>query len=111
MPPPTITDIPNTSLGLLATNLQNHDFDTTETALTGLSVFNVGALGFSASDFGTGGDVFAQDFPFVGIGQWRAVGFKITVVPEPATGILFVLGLVVFAVSRYRKRFLTEHRR
>lgn len=78
-PPSPEVDIPNTSLGLLATNRAHHDFDTTQTALTGLSVFDVGALGFSASDFGTGGDLYAQDFPFVKIGQWQAVGFNVTV--------------------------------
>ncbi|MFM8330131.1 MAG: PEP-CTERM sorting domain-containing protein [Candidatus Methylumidiphilus sp.] len=96
---PRITDIPNTSLGILATNGQNHDFDTAQTALTGLSVFNVGALGFSASDFGTGGDVFAQDFPFVRIGQWRAVGLNSSV-PEPTTLTLLGLGILAGIVRR-----------
>jgi len=69
-------DIAPTSLGLLATNRAHHDFDVNETALRGQSVFDVEALGFEAGDLGTGGDVYAQAFPFVKIGRWELA-------PEP----------------------------
>jgi hypothetical protein len=69
---PAVADIPPTSLGLLATNRAHHDFETNETALRGQSVFDLGALGLEASDFGSGGDLYAQDFPFERIGRWKA---------------------------------------
>lgn len=67
------TDIPLRSLGLLATNRQDHDFDIAEVAFVGHSVFDASALGLTAADFGTGGDLYAQDFPFKKIGRWEAV--------------------------------------